>query len=232
MLLKRWDKIPEHMKNDSVKKYYDLLEKKRYSLYMKRVFDVIVSILIMILLLPILLIIALAIKLDTKGPILFHQIRVTQYEKTFRIIKFRTMVDKHLPTENKVTMKNDTRITAVGKILRHYRLDELPQLINVIKGEMTLVGTRPEVLKYVSQYSDEMLATLLLPAGVTSETSLDFKDEEDLLTDSEHVDEDYIEKILPLKMAENLESLKEYSFWRDVKVFFKSFFIVFLKNSK
>ena len=232
MLLKRWDKIPEHMKNDSVKKYYDLLEKKRYSLYMKRVFDVIVSILIMILLLPILLIIALAIKLDTKGPILFHQIRVTQYEKTFRIIKFRTMVNKHLPTENKVTMKNDTRITAVGKILRHYRLDELPQLINVIKGEMTLVGTRPEVLKYVSQYSDEMLATLLLPAGVTSETSLDFKDEEDLLTDSEHVDEDYIEKILPLKMAENLESLKEYSFWRDVKVFFKSFFIVFLKNSK
>ncbi len=232
MLLKRWDKIPEHMKNDSVKKYYDLLKKKRYSLYMKRVFDVIVSILIMILLLPILLIIALAIKLDTKGPILFHQIRVTQYEKTFRIIKFRTMVDKHLPTENKVTMKNDTRITAVGKILRHYRLDELPQLINVIKGEMTLVGTRPEVLKYVSQYSDEMLATLLLPAGVTSETSLDFKDEEDLLTDSEHVDEDYIEKILPLKMAENLESLKEYSFFRDVKVFFKSFFIVFLKNSK
>lgn len=232
MLLKKWDKIPEHMKNDSVKKYYDVLEKKRYSLYMKRVFDVIVSILIMILLLPILLIIALAIKWDTKGPILFHQIRVTQYEKKFRIFKFRTMVNKHLPTENKVTMKNDTRITAVGKILRHYRLDELPQLINVIKGEMTLVGTRPEILKYVSQYSDEMMATLLLPAGVTSETSLDFKDEEDLLTDSEHVDEDYIKKILPLKMAENLESLKEYSFFRDVKVFFKSFFIVFLKNSK
>lgn len=232
MLLIKWDKIPEHMKNDSVKKYYDVLEKKRYSLYMKRVFDVIVSILIMILLLPILLIIALAIKWDTKGPILFRQIRVTQYEKKFRIFKFRTMVNKHLPTENKVTMKNDTRITAVGKILRHYRLDELPQLINVIKGEMTLVGTRPEVLKYVLQYSDEMLATLLLPAGVTSETSLNFKDEEDLLTDSEHVDEDYIEKILPLKMAENLESLKEYSFFRDVKVFFKSFFIVFLKNSK
>lgn len=232
MLLKRWDQLPEHMKNDSVKQYYDILEKKRYSLYMKRVFDIIVSLMSMILLLPVLFIITLSIKRDTKGPILFHQIRVTQYEKTFKILKFRTMVDVHLSSENKVTMKNDTRITAVGKMLRRYRLDELPQLINVIKGEMTLVGTRPEVVKYVSLYSDEMLATLLLPAGVTSETSLDFKDEEALLTDGEHVDEEYIERILPLKMAENLKSLKEYGFFRDVKVFFKSFFIIFFKNSK
>ncbi|MBI9014052.1 MAG: sugar transferase [Clostridiales bacterium] len=232
MLIKKWEDIPEHMKNDSVRDYYDILKKKQYSLLFKRLFDIVFSLLLMVLLLPFLLVIALAIKLDSKGPVLFHQERITQYEKTFNILKFRTMIDEHSLSENKVTVKNDIRITKVGKILRRYRLDEFPQLLNVFKGEMTFVGTRPEVLKYVSEYSDEMMATLLLPAGITSETSLDFKDEENLLMDSEHVDEDYLKKILPLKMTENLESLREYSFSKDMKVFFRSFIIVFFKNSK
>ena len=116
-----------------------------------------------------------------------------------------------------VTSENDKRITNIGNKLRKCRLDELPQLINVIKGEMSFVGTRPEVPKYVAQYNAEMLATLLLPAGITSVASIKYKDEDKLLSNSKDVDKTYINEVLPQKMVYNLDSVINYSFINDLK---------------
>ena len=197
--------------------YYQILEKHRKGLVIKRLFDICVSLILIIILSPILLILSLMIKLDSKGPVLFRQVRVTQYGKEFRICKFRTMVNDAEKKGTQVTTKNDSRVTRVGKMLRGCRLDELPQLFNVLKGEMTFVGTRPEVVKYVNCYTEEMLATLLLPAGITSQASIEYKDEEKLLENAENADEVYVEKVLPDKMKYNLKSLEEFSVLNDLK---------------
>lgn len=217
MLLRKWEDIPPFMRNDSVKRYYELLQKKKASLIIKRIFDVIVALLVLIILFPLFVIIGILIRIDSKGPVLFRQVRVGQYGKRFKILKFRTMVNDAETMGSQITIEKDKRITRLGRFLRKYRLDELPQLINIIKGDMSFVGTRPEVERYVNMYTDEMMATLLLPAGVTSKASIAFKDEETLLKNMDNVDEIYINEIIPQKMRYNLMSLEKFSFAEDMK---------------
>ncbi len=217
MLLKEWDMLPEQFKNDAVRPYYDILAKKKCSLLFKRIFDIICSFILLVITSPILLVLSVWIKLDSPGPVMYRQRRVTAYGRVFRIFKFRTMVVNADKIGTLVTTKLDSRITKIGAKLRDYRLDELPQLINVLVGDMSFAGTRPEVEKYVACYTDEMLATLLLPAGVTSRTSIEYKDEAELLQDCADPDKTYIEEILPEKMEINLNSLKNFSFFEDVK---------------
>ena len=230
MVLKSWDDLPENMKNDSVKRYYEILEEKRTSLIMKRSFDLIAAIITLVILLPLFLLISIAIKIDSKGPVMFKQVRVTQYGKQFKIFKFRTMVNNAEKIGTQVTTKNDGRVTRVGRLLRKFRLDEIPQLLNIITGDMTFVGTRPEVLKYVEKYSEEMMATLLLPAGVTSEASIQYKDEELLLANADNADETYVKKVLPEKMRYNLRSIESFSFFSDIKTMFRTVLAVAQKN--
>lgn len=218
MYLKKWENLPEEFKNEAVRPYYEYLKKKQISLIFKRIFDIFVSIILLILLSPIFLALAIFIKIDSKGPVFFRQSRVTQYNKEFKIFKFRTMVNDAEKLGAQVTSQNDSRITKVGEKIRKYRLDEISQLINVLIGDMTFVGTRPEVRKYVDAYTDEMMATLLLPAGITSNASIEYKDEDEILNKySDDVDEAYIKYILPEKMRINLSSIMNYGFFRDIK---------------
>lgn len=222
MLLRKWDDIPEFMRNDEVKKYYDILIKKRFSLMLKRFFDIIMSLLLLIVLLPVFLILAIWIKADSKGTVFYRQERITQYGRTFRIFKFRTMVSNADKIGTLVTTQNDSRITRVGEKIRKCRLDEIPQLINILKGDMSFVGTRPEAQKYVDAYTDEMKATLLLPAGVTSLASLKYRDEDDIISQEtdkgKTVDQAYIEDVLPEKMKFNLEYLDTFNILKDVNL--------------
>lgn len=218
--MRKWNELPEFMKNEEVKKYYNILQKKKASLMLKRIFDIIVSIFMIILLSPLLIAVSIWIKLDSKGPVFYRQERITQYGRVFRIFKFRTMVTGADKIGTLVTTKNDSRITRVGEKIRKCRLDEIPQLFNILLGDMSFVGTRPEVKKYVDVYTDEMMATLLLPAGVTSLASIQYRDEDEILAkyvDEEHsVDEVYVEKILPDKMKYNLKYLKSFSIVEDI----------------
>lgn len=219
MLLKSWENMPEFMKNDYVYKYYKVLTKKRVQLLIKRIFDIVLSLLCIIFLSPVLVALAIWIKVDSPGPVFFRQERITQYGKKFRIFKFRTMIVNAEQKGALVTTKSDSRITKVGKMIRHSRLDELPQLFNVLSGDMSFVGTRPEVEKYVNFYSEEMLATLLLPAGITSLASISYRDEDEVI--SKHIstensiDDIYIKIILPDKMQYNLKYLENFSVGRD-----------------
>ena len=232
MRLIEWEKLPTEMQTDEVRAYYDILKKKKCGLFFKRAFDIVVSALMLILFLPVFLVLAIAIKIDSKGPVFYRQVRVTQYGEKFRIFKFRTMVQNADKLGAQVTKAGDSRITRVGKLIRKCRLDELCQLIDVFRGKLTFVGTRPEVPKYVERYTNEMMATLLLPAGVTSETSIYYKDEDELLAGVEDIDTTYVEKILPDKMYFNLKSLKNFSFWRDIKVMFMTVLAVLGKEYK
>ncbi len=221
-MLCQWDELPMEMQNPEVKIYYDILVKKRNQLLLKAVFDKITALCLLIFLSPVFLLLALLIKADSKGPVFFRQERVTQYGRPFRIYKFRTMVDHAEKLGTQVTTQSDSRITNIGNKLRGCRLDELPQLINILKGEMSFVGTRPEVMKYVKAYTPEMMATLLLPAGVTSDASIAYKDEEKLLADTDNADETYIQVVLPQKMKFNLQSIKNFSFLNDILTMFRT----------
>ncbi|SMP62381.1 Sugar transferase involved in LPS biosynthesis (colanic, teichoic acid) [Sphaerochaeta associata] len=216
MLVKRWDKLPIDMQNDAVRPYYEILRKKAVSLLVKRLFDIVMSIVLLVVLSPVFLIVSLFIKADSKGPVFYRQERVTQYGKRFKIFKFRTMVVNADKIGSLVTINNDPRVTKIGKKLRKYRLDEIPQLLNIFTGDMTFVGTRPEVPKYVACYTDEMKATLLLPAGVTSKASIEYKNEEKILKEAENTDEVYVERILGEKMRINIESIRSFSFFSDM----------------
>lgn len=219
-----WEQLPKYMRTKEIKEYYYLLCKKRGQLAVKRVFDVVVASLLLVLLSPVLLVLSIWIKVDSKGPVFFRQVRITQYGRKFRIFKFRTMVQDAQKLGSQVTVNNDARITHVGEVIRKYRLDEIPQLLNVLAGDMTFVGTRPEVEKYVKGYTKEMMATLLLPAGITSEASIAYKDEDQLLADAEDVDVTYIHKVLPEKMQYNLRYIKKFSCLLDVKICFQTVF--------
>ena len=218
------------MQTEAVKPYYEILQKKQISLIFKRLFDIVVSIIMLLILSPVFLILAIAIKLDTEGPVFYRQVRVTQYGKEFRIFKFRTMVTNADKIGSQVTVGGDNRITRVGKVIRECRLDEIGQLLNILGGSMTFVGTRPEVPKYVEKYTSEMWATLLLPAGVTSEASIRYKDEAALLDAAEDVDATYIQDVLPGKMKYNLRSIQEYSFFKDIETMFQTVFAVVEKD--
>lgn len=217
-----FDKLPKRFQTEAVKPYYDILSKKKRSLFLKRVTDIVLcSILLVFLIIP-MIIIALSVKVTSKGPVFYKQKRVTTYGRIFNILKFRTMVDGADKIGSLVTGNNDSRVTSVGKFLRKYRLDEIPQIFNVLSGKMSIVGTRPEVPKYVERYTDEMYATLLMPAGITSLASIKFKDEEKLLQSSENIDEDYVNKILPQKMRYNLKYISRFGFRRDLYLMLKT----------
>lgn len=217
MRLVKWEALPAAMQTPQVREYYDILDKKRGSLFCKRLFDIGVSAVMLVLLSPVFLVLAVVIKLDSPGPVFYRQVRLTQYGKPFRIFKFRTMV-QGADKGSQVTVGGDSRITRVGKVIRRCRLDEIGQLLDVFRGTMTFVGTRPEVPKYAASYTPEMLATFLLPAGVTSLTSIYYKDEERLLNGAEDSDRVYVEKILPGKMRYNLEGIRSFGFFKDIKI--------------
>ena len=229
MLLKKWEKLPAEMQTEEVRKYYDILKKKQGSLFFKRLFDVVVSLIMLVLLLPVFLVLAIAIKLDSRGTIFYRQVRVTQFCKKFKIFKFRSMV-KNADKGSLVTIDGDSRVTRVGRFIRKYRLDELCQLIDVFRGTMTFVGTRPEVPRYTEKYTGDMLATLLLPAGVTSLASIYYKDEAELLDGVEDIDKVYVEDVLPGKMHYNLRAIENFSFFGDIKIMFMTVFAVLGKK--
>ena len=220
--MRAFNKLPAQFNNDSVKAYYDILSKRNGSIILKRAFDIIVSLIMLVILIIPIIIVSVCIKFNSPGPVFFRQKRVTKYGKVFRIFKFRTMVVNAESLGSMVTTKGDSRVTKIGKTLRKYRLDELPQIFNVITGDMSFVGTRPEVKKYVDLYKDEYYATLLLPEGITSYTSIMYKDEDKLLASADDADEVYINNILPEKMKYNLEYTKDFGFWYDIKIMFKT----------
>ena len=221
-MLKKWEDLPDFMKIDEVRPYYDILDKKRGSLFLKRGLDLVGGLILAVLLSIPMLMIAVWIKLDSEGPVFYRQERVTTYGKKFRIHKFRTMVSNADKIGAAVTVGNDPRITKVGLKLRNYRLDELPQVFDLISGNMSFVGTRPEAVKYVEKYKPEYMATLLLPAGITSEASIRYKDEAELLNASYDVDKTYIEKVLPEKMKYNLKGVKKFSFLGEIVIMFRT----------
>ena len=223
MKLRKWEELPEKMRTREVRRYYNIIIRHSGWFKVKRVMDICVSLVLLAVLLIPMGIIALMIKTDSQGPVFFRQERVTQYGKIFKIYKFRTMVDNASQLGSQVTVNDDSRITRVGKLLRKYRLDEFPQLFNILAGDMTLVGTRPEVVKYVKEYSGEMYATLLLPAGLTSRTSIAYKDEDKLLKDAKDADKVYVNEILPVKMKYNLESLRRFGVREDMTVMWNTF---------
>lgn len=232
MLLKKFEDLAPEFQNEDVKKYYDILKKKTFSLVSKRIFDIVVSMIMLVILSPVFLVLAIAIKLDSKGPVFYRQERITQFGEKFRIFKFRTMVANADKIGSLVTVNNDSRITKVGSFIRKCRLDEICQLIDIFRGTMSFVGTRPEVKKYVDAYTDEMYATLLMPAGVTSLASIKYKDEEKLLSVSEDTDDTYINQILPDKMKYNLEYLKKFGFFYDINLMFMTVFAVLKKEEE
>lgn len=222
MMVKKWENLPPEFQTEEVRPYYEILRKKQVSLMAKRGFDVVVSALMLAVLSPVFLVLAVAIKLDSPGPVFYRQVRVTQYGKQFRIFKFRSMVSNADKIGAQVTVGNDSRITRVGRVIRSCRLDEICQLIDIFRGTMTFVGTRPEVPKYVAAYTPEMMATLLLPAGVTSEASIRYKDESALLDGAEDVDEVYIHQVLPGKMEYNLDAIRNFGFWSDIRTMLRT----------
>lgn len=222
--------MPEFMKNHYTLEAIKVLQQKKGTLIFKRLFDICLSLILLVLLSPVFLVLAICIKLEDGGPIFYRQQRITTYGRVFRIFKFRTMVlnaDKMGPL---VTQDNDSRITKIGKKIRDFRLDEIAQLINVLIGDMTFVGTRPEVQKYVDAYSDEMMVTLLLPAGITSKSSIEFRNEADKISkwmeQGLTADEAYIQKILPEKMRYNIDYISELSITQDIKVMLQTVFAV------
>lgn len=229
-MLKKWEDLPDFMRVPEVKPFWEILNKKRGQLFLKRCFDLFLALILLVILAIPMLVIAICIKLDSKGSVFYRQERVTTYGKHFRIHKFRTMVVNADMIGTAVTVSNDSRITRVGSKLRKLRLDELPQVFDVIAGNMSFVGTRPESVKYVEQYKFEYYATLLMPAGITSEASIRYKDEEKLLNDAEDVDKVYMEHVLPAKMVWNLESVKHFRFLREILTMLRTVFAVFGKE--
>ena len=220
--MKSFEKLPSAFQCGEVRPYYDILSKKTAGRIAKRVFDIVVSLVMLVFLILPIIVIAILVKTTSKGHVFFRQERVTTYGRHFKIFKFRTMVENAESLGTQVTTDSDSRVTKVGRVLRKYRLDELPQVFNVLGGSMSFVGTRPEVPRYVEQYQSEYYATLLLPAGITSPASIMYKDEEKLLSDAADADRVYVEQVLPEKMKYNLEYTKNFSFFSDIKLMFKT----------
>lgn len=218
--------IDKRFETDIVKKYREEIEKRRVSLFLKLFLDKVLALILLIPLSPIILAIAIWIKLDSEGPVFYRQERITTYGRPFRIFKFRTMVKDADKLGAAVTEHNDPRISRAGDKLRKVRLDELPQLFNVLLGDMSFVGVRPEVAKYVNRYTDEMNATLLLPAGITSPASIEYKDEDEVIEkfkgSGRSIDDIYIEEVLPDKMKYNLEYIKNFSIINDIRIMIKT----------
>ena len=230
--MRKWKDLPEFMKCVEVKEYYDILSKKKISLALKRAFDIVAGIGVLAVTAIPMLVIGVKIATESKGGVFYRQERVTTYGKKFKIHKFRTMVANADQIGSAVTVSGDSRITPTGAFLRKYRLDELPQVFDILSGNMSFVGTRPEVVKYVKKYKPEYLATLLLPAGITSEASIRYKDEAELLDAATDVDKVYVNDVLPGKMKYNLESIKKFSFCREILTMFRTVFAVLGREYK
>ncbi len=220
--MRSWNKLPSPINNDAVKPIYDLLKRRWFYRFIKRAFDLFASLFLLILLFLPSLIIGIIIVCDSRGGMFFCQTRVGRYGKKFKIVKFRTM-RKDSEGNQHITHKNDNRITKVGKFLRKTHLDEFPQLLNVIAGQMSFIGTRPEVQQFVDQYQDEWYSTLLMRPGITSTASYSCDDEAKVLEEG-NADEIYLNKVLPTKMAMNIEDIKKMSAGRDIKILWKTVF--------
>ena len=230
--MRKWEELPDFMQCDEVREYYDILSKKKFSLGIKRIFDLVAATGMLVVCAVPMLLIGIRIVSESEGGVFYRQVRVTRYGKKFWIHKFRTVVANADKIGTAVTVANDPRVTPTGAFLRKYRLDELPQLFDVLEGNMSFVGTRPEVPKYVGKYTKEMRATLLLPAGITSEASIRYKDEaEELGEKREDTDKVYVEKVLTEKMRYNLEEIKDFGIWRDIKTMLRTVLIV-VKNNR
>lgn len=226
--MRKWEHLPQELQKEEIKPYYKALKSKGFSLFLKRVFDIFASAFLIVLLSPVMLVLAILIKCDSSGPVFYKSTRVTRYNKDFTILKFRTMTADADKKGSLITVSGDSRITKIGAKIRGSRLDEIPQLFNVLMGDMSFVGTRPEVRRYVDMYTSEMLATLLLPAGITSKASLAFKNEDEkmsaLTKAGLSVDEAYVNHILPEKMNINLEYINNFSFLEDISTCIKTVF--------
>ena len=229
-MLRKWDDLPAFMRTPEVRPYWEILNRKRGQLFLKRVFDLVVGLILLVLLAIPMAIIAVMVKMDAEGPVFYRQERVTTYGRRFRIHKFRTMVSNADKIGTAVTVGADPRITRVGAKLRRLRLDELPQVLDVIVGDMSFVGTRPEAVRYVERYQPEFNATLLMPAGITSEASIRYKDEDKLLNAADDVDRVYLEQVLPAKMVWNLESVRRFRFLREILTMFRTVLAVLGKE--
>ena len=186
-------------------------------MFLKRVFDIVASFCGIVILFPLIIIVSILIKITSKGPVLFKQVRVTKNGKLFKIYKFRTMRENS-EGNKQITVGKDNRITGIGHILRKTKLDELPQLFNILKGEMSLVGPRPEVPKYVELYTDEQREILKVPAGITDYASIYFSNESELLGEVENPEEFYIKKIMPYKIELNKKYINEIGIMTDIKI--------------
>ncbi len=222
MILRSWDSLPDEFKNDDVKRYYDILKKKKAHILIKRIFDIILSLIFIVLLILPMAVIAVLIKATSPGKVIFRQERVTTYGRIFHIYKFRTMYSDKMTAGYQITVKDDPRVTSMGKRLRKCRLDELPQVFNVLKGDMSFVGTRPEVMKYVKHYSDEMYASLLLPAGITSLACIIYKDEDELLKNPEQIEHDYLNGVMQQKMQTNLGYIEKFNLFYDIYIMLRT----------
>lgn len=226
MIWLEWDELPKFMQCKEVKEYYDILSKRKLSLKLKRAFDIVAGVGVIIVTAIPMIVISIKVAAETPGGVFYRQERITAYGKKFRIHKFRTMVANADTMGSAVTVSEDNRITPTGAFLRKYRLDELPQVFDVLAGNMSFVGTRPEATKYVKKYTKEMRATLLLPAGITSEASIQYKDEAKMLDAAEDVDKVYVEKVLPAKMKYNLDSIRKFSFCNEILTMIRTVFAV------
>ncbi len=184
----------------------------------KRIFDLTLSVLGLLILLPVLMLTASLIKCSSPGPVLFKQERIGLNGQPFQIIKLRTMVVDAEKSGRQITVYDDPRITKVGKYLRKFKIDELPQLYNIFKGEMSLVGPRPEVSKYVEMYSEQQLAVLSVKPGITDYASIEFRNEDELLALSDNPEQVYIEIIMPYKLKLGLKYIKDMSLITDLKI--------------
>jgi lipopolysaccharide/colanic/teichoic acid biosynthesis glycosyltransferase len=188
--------------------------------FIKRLFDILMSLIGIIILSPVFILISLLIKLDSKGPVMFKQIRVGRGERNFKILKFRTMVTDAEQKGAQITVGRDSRITRVGHFLRKSKLDEIPQLINVLKGDMSLVGPRPEVPKYTRYYNSSQKRIFEIRPGITDLASIKYRDENEILAKSDRPEETYIEEIMVDKLKLNLQYLSEMSLLTDIKIIF------------
>lgn len=199
------------------------LQTKRVQQAAKRAFDIVASALGLLVLVPLFLVVAVRIKMDSKGPVFFRQTRMGKKAEPFRIFKFRTMVQDAESRGRQITVGDDARITNSGAFLRKWKIDELPQLINVLIGDMSLVGPRPEVPKYLPYYTDEDLSALWIRPGITAPSSVHFRDENDLLAEAEDPEAFYINEILPKKNALNRAYVRDFSLWGDIKIILGTF---------
>ena len=221
-----WEDLPPTLQTEEVRPYYEALSRRGLQLRFKRLLDVVGATVLFVLLGWLFVILALLIKLDSPGPVFFRQRRVTQFGREFRIVKFRTMTYRPVAPGDQITRGDDPRITRVGAVLRRYRLDEISQLIDILRGTMSFVGTRPEVPDYVRQYTPQMRATLLLPAGVTSTASIEFKDEAQILAAAPPGQDAYVTQVLPAKMRLNLRDVRDFSIGRDLRIAFRTILAV------